>query len=64
MSRIEDKVCEKIQKRAEFGKKKYGETMEREDFSFLDWLNYFQEELMDGLVYIERIIQEEEKRSG
>jgi len=56
MSRIEDQVCAKIQKRAEFGLKKYGTTMEREDFTTLDWMEYLQEELMDALVYLERLM--------
>jgi hypothetical protein len=58
MSRIEDIVCEKIQKRAEIGLKKYGVTVERTDFSVLDWLQYFQEELMDGIIYVERLMEE------
>ena len=56
MSKIEDEVCEKIQQRAEVGLKKYGTTMEREDFSDLDWMIYLQEELMDGAVYLQLMI--------
>jgi hypothetical protein len=56
MSKIEDEVCEKIKARAEVGLKKYGTTMEREDFSDLDWMMYLQEELMDGAVYLQRLI--------
>ena len=56
MRKIENEVCEKIQQRAEVGLKKYGTTMEREDFSDLDWMNYLQEELMDGAVYLQRMI--------
>lgn len=62
MSRIEDQVCKKIQERAEVGFKKYKQTMERTDFSFLKWLQYLQEELMDAVVYLERIMEDEEKR--
>jgi len=58
MSRIEDQVCKKIQGRAEIGLKKYGVTMERTDLSNLEWLVHLQEELMDGIVYIERIMEE------
>ena len=29
---------------------------EREDFSDLDWMIYLQEELMDGAVYLQRMI--------
>jgi hypothetical protein len=55
MSKIEDEVCELIQARAVVGKNKYGVTMEREDFTHLDWLTYLQEELMDAVVYIQRL---------
>ncbi len=58
MSRIEDNVCVKIQERAKVGFKKYGKTMEREDFTLLDWYKYLQEELMDAIVYIERIMED------
>jgi|TARA_B100000073_G_scaffold120529_1_gene97819 hypothetical protein len=62
MSRIEDEVCRKIQERAEVGLNKYGTTMEREDFDFATWLVYLQEELMDAVVYLQRIIEDETKR--
>ena len=57
MSSIEDAACKKIQERAAVGLKKYGTTMEREDFSKLDWLVYAQEEAMDLVVYLEKLIQ-------
>lgn len=62
MSRIEDEVCKKIQERAAVGVNKYGTTMEREDFDFPTWLVYLQEELMDAVVYLQRIIEDETKR--
>ena len=60
MSRIEDEVCKKILGRASVGLEKYGVTMERSDFSKKDWLTYLQEELMDAVVYVQRLIEEEE----
>jgi hypothetical protein len=60
MSRIEDEVCKKILGRAVVGLKKYGVTMERTDFSKKVWLTYLQEELMDAVVYVQRLIEEEE----
>ena len=57
MSSIEDAACKKIQDRAAVGLNKYGTTMEREDFSKLDWLVYAQEEAMDLVVYLEKLIQ-------
>ena len=63
MSKIEDSVCKKILDRAKFGKKKYGVTMEREDLTELEWLKHFQEELFDGCVYVEKIIQKKTKKN-
>jgi len=62
MSKIEEQVCFKILKRSEVGKSKYGTTMERDDLSRLEWLKHTQEELMDACVYIEKLIDEEEKK--
>lgn len=59
MSKIEDKVCEKIQERAKVGLGKYGTTMEREDLTFIEWMTHLQEELMDACVYVERMLEEE-----
>ena len=58
MSRIEDKVCKKIQERAKIGLDKYGVTMERTDFDFVTWLIYLQEELLDAAVYLQRLIED------
>jgi len=58
MSRIEDRVCEKIQERSKVGEAKYGVTMERGDLSTIEWLQHLQEELMDAAVYVERLMQE------
>jgi len=58
MSRIEDEVCKKIQRRAAVGKKKYGVTMERGDLNLQEWLTHLQEELMDTAVYVQRLIEE------
>tara|TARA_B100001094_G_C18035023_1_gene722066 strand:+ start:248 stop:439 length:192 start_codon:yes stop_codon:yes gene_type:complete len=56
MSEVEENVCKKIMSRAEVGKKKYGVTMERDDLSFKEWLVHLSEELMDSLVYIEKVM--------
>ncbi len=48
MSKIEKRVIDKINQRAEMGKEKYGVTMERTDLSTYDWLNHLQEELLDA----------------
>ncbi len=48
-------VKEKFEERSQTGIKKYNTTLEREDLSFLDWLNHLQEELMDATLYVERL---------
>ena len=56
MSKIEDKVCDKIKTRADVGEEKYGVTMEDEVLSIREWLNHLQQELMDACVYIEKLL--------
>jgi hypothetical protein len=48
-------VKEKFEERSQTGIKKYNTTLEREDLSFIDWLNHLQEELMDATLYVERL---------
>ena len=57
-----DRVCQKMQQRAAVGLKKYGVTTERTDLTTLQWLRHAQEEAMDHSIYLERLIQDEEKR--
>lgn len=61
MSRIEDEVCKKIAQRAEIGKSKYGVTMETAPLSRLEWLIHAQEEAMDLAVYLQKLIEMEQK---
>jgi len=58
LSKIEELVIEKIRGRAEVGKSKYGVTMERSDLDVEAWLIHLQEELMDGVVYVEKLLSE------
>ena len=48
-------VKEKFEQRSQTGIKKYNTTLERDDLSFLDWLNHLQEELMDATLYLEKL---------
>jgi len=59
MSKIEENVCKKIMMRAKVGKRKYGVTMERDDLTFKEWMTHLSEELMDALVYIEKVLEED-----
>jgi hypothetical protein len=49
------RVLAKYYERSETGIKKYGRTLDRDDLSFIDWLNHLQEELMDATLYIEKL---------
>lgn len=55
------KVLAKYYERSERGIEKYGRTLDRDDLSFLDWLNHLQEELMDATLYIEKLKEEASK---
>lgn len=55
MSKIEERVIDKIRERADIGESKYGVTMERTDLTRVEWLNHLQEELLDGAIYIEKL---------
>ena len=56
MSKIEEQVINKIRQRAKIGLDKYGTTMERGDLNYEEWLNHLQQELMDGAVYVEKLL--------
>ena len=58
MSSIEEKVIAEIRQRAEKGEAKYGTTMDRNDLSLKEWLQHLKEELMDGVIYTQKIINE------
>ena len=52
---ITEAVVDQFRTRAEVGKLKYGTTMERNDLTPLQWLQHLQEELMDAVVYVEKL---------
>jgi len=51
-------VVKKFLERSELGKKKYGVTLDRTDLGPLDWIQHAQDELMDGILYLERLKKE------
>jgi hypothetical protein len=51
-------VIEKFLTRAEFGQKKYGTNLDRTDLQVKDWIQHAQEELMDGILYLEKLKKE------
>ena len=48
-------VIKKFLDRSALGQKKYGTTLDREDLKTIDWIQHAQEELMDGILYLEKL---------
>ena len=48
-------VVSSFQQRSEIGIKKYGVTLDRTDLGLLDWVQHTQEELMDAVLYLEKL---------
>jgi hypothetical protein len=53
MDKIVQQVIDKFNQRSEIGIKKYGTTLFENDKD--DYLNHLQEELMDAVLYIEKL---------
>jgi len=54
---IVDTIVDKFVTRAKFGKNKYGTDLDRTDLSVVDWITHFEEELMDGILYCQKLRQ-------
>jgi hypothetical protein len=52
---VVNSVIEQFAKRSNVGLEKYGTTLDRTDLTMLDWIQHAQEELMDGILYLEKI---------
>jgi hypothetical protein len=51
-------VISSFKSRADFGFKKYGTNLDRKDLKPLDWIQHTQEELMDAILYLEKMKKE------
>jgi hypothetical protein len=52
---VVDAVIRKFLERSAVGQTKYGVTLDRTDLKVADWIKHAQEELMDGILYLERL---------
>ena len=52
---IVQSVVEKFISRAEFGRKKYGQTLDRQDLTTDEWINHAIEEAMDMILYMAKL---------
>jgi hypothetical protein len=53
--KIVQEIKDKFESRSQLGIKKYGTTLERDDLSAEEWVNHLQEELMDAILYLQRL---------
>jgi len=51
-------VLKRFNARSLSGIEKYNTTLERNDLNSLEWLQHLQDELMDAVLYLERLKQE------
>ncbi len=52
---IVESVIDKIRTRSETGIAKYGTTLDRTDYSPIDWIDAAIEEQMDNILYLTRL---------
>jgi hypothetical protein len=55
---IVESVITQFKQRSDVGIQKYGVTLDREDLNTLDWIKHLQEELMDAVLYLEKLKKE------
>lgn len=51
---VKSVICKFLQ-RSKLGKEKYGTDLDRDDLHVADWITHAQEELMDGILYLEKL---------
>ncbi len=56
-------VISKFVGRANVGLEKYGTNLDRNDLQTVEWINHAQEELMDGILYLEKLKQQYTKNT-
>jgi len=53
--KIVQEIKDKFENRSQLGIKKYGTTLERDDLTAQEWVNHLQDELMDAILYLQRL---------
>ena len=52
---IVNSIIQNFINRSNIGVEKYNTTLDRNDLAPLDWIKHAQEELMDGILYLEKL---------
>jgi hypothetical protein len=60
---VVESIIEKFRERSEVGIKKYGTTLDRNDLNIDEWLNHLQEEMMDAILYVQKLRHENKKNN-
>ena len=55
MDSIVTSVIKQFESRSKMGEQKYGVNMDREDLRFPEWITHMKEELMDAILYLEKL---------
>ena len=55
MDSIVKSIINQFTTRVEAGETKYGVNMDRDDLSFPEWITHMKQELMDAIIYLEKI---------
>jgi hypothetical protein len=55
---IVESVVVKYKERANLGLSKYGTNLDRTDLNVKDWVEHLQQELMDAVLYLEKLKSE------
>ena len=55
MDSIVKSILTQFKARSKFGKEKYGTDLDREDLTFKEWVTHMKEELMDAILYLEKL---------
>jgi hypothetical protein len=56
--KVVDTIIQKFYHRSKVGQKKYGTTLENNNLEINEWIVHAQEELMDCLLYLEKLKEE------
>ena len=64
MDSIVKSIIKQFESRSKMGEKKYGVNMDREDLIFSEWVTHMKEELMDAILYLEKLEQIHGKKAS
>ena len=55
---VVQRVVDKFVSRSDVGYEKYGVTLEEDKSNIFQWINHLQEELMDAVLYLQKLKEE------